>query len=307
MENMENRFLDSKNGLSSTDASSISNLCNQRSRDITSELNSKNNYSSTFRYEGETYVDTEANAIDSDKVVEMLTKKGRLHALQAIIMEGIKLKQTLMEDISNEVFVYDVIEPEYPKLVSAETESPVEESWGWSRLTSTEIQEYLYNESMASHIGQFIHRGGKLDTLRKELENFKPLDFITIKDGVKTPVKKIKHHTSEELLKLHEELSAKHREFEKKVNYYKAKVKNLVSEENIRINEENKKAIAIAEEENSKIRNEYNNESKKYLAEKRKAYEDFESDRSKRLNLASKLKIVVPKDLQDLVDELRPK
>lgn len=304
---MENNFLNKQNGLSTTDASSISNLCNQRSREIQSELESKNNYIASFKYDGEYYTETEPKPIDSERVEDLLLKKGRLHSLQAVIMEGIKAKESLMDSIRNEDVVYTVDAPEHPEYISPEILDNVSEDWGRSKLTSSEIQEYLIAESMASHIGQFIHKGGKLDTLRRELADFKPLDFISLETSKKVPVNRMLHHTPEQLLELHESLASKHREFEKKVNYYKAKIKNLSSEENIRINETNKKSVMEAEEKNQVIRNNYNDASKKYFADKRAYFEEFEADRSKRLNSASKLKIVVPVELQDLLDDLKSK
>ena len=56
-----------------------------------------------------------------------------------------------------------------------------------------------------------------------------------VQDGKKTPVKVTKHHHSQSLMQLHEDIAEQHRQYEQRVNYFKAKVKNLVSDENARI------------------------------------------------------------------------
>lgn len=301
---MKNIFLDPKNGLSMSDATSISNMCNQRSREITMELESKNNYSAYFNHNGEKYQETEPKPLVKADTIELLKTKGRLHSLQAILMESLNAKKVLMENIQREVFEFNEKSPVMGDLVNPVIIELVDENWAKEQLTQAEMYEYLEQEAMASHIGQFIHKNGKLDKLRDELSTFKPIDFFYIKDDEKCPIKRIKHHTPEELLSIHEELAVLHRESEKRVNFYKAEIKNKVSAENIRINELNSKAITEAEELNSITRNEFSNASKKFMSDRKAAISKFEADRTKRLNEASKLKIVVPKGLQDLVDEL---
>ena len=77
-----------KNGLSLSQAQSISNLCNQRSRDIQNKLSVVNNVQKTVKYGDEHYVETVGNPLPSN-VVELLLEKSRLHAAQAFLMENI--------------------------------------------------------------------------------------------------------------------------------------------------------------------------------------------------------------------------
>jgi hypothetical protein len=119
----------------------------------------------------------------------------------------------------------------------------VNEKWGWDQLTVAEYNEFLEAEAFAAHIGQFIHKGGKLDQLRAELPTIKTLEFMEIETGKKTPMTISVHHKADDLMELHEELAGLHRGYEQKVNYFKAKVKNAVTAENARIAKEN----AIAE------------------------------------------------------------
>jgi hypothetical protein len=256
----------------------------------------------TLTINSETYVETQGNPMPTN-VVELLTEKARLSATQAFLMENIKAKDELIREIQCDEFEYDVDAPERPKTFKKDLPLTIDETWGWDQLTTAEYNEYLEAEAYASHIGQFIHKGGKLDRLRAELPTIKTLEFMEIEVGKKTPMKVSVHHTSEELLAIHEELAALHRGYEQKVNYFKAKVKNSVTSENARIAKERADIQAEVNEINSKQDVEYKNAYDKWAAEYRKASEEFEGDRQKRIENAANLKIEVAERFQPVVDE----
>lgn len=291
----------SSKGLSMSQAQSISNLCNQRAKEITNKLADVNNVSKTLVINSETYTETQGNPMPAN-VVELLTEKARLSATQAFLMENIKAKDELIKEIQYDQFEYDVDAPERPKTFRKDVPSLVDETWGWDQLTTAEYNEYLEAEAYASHIGQFIHKGGKLDKLRAELPTIKTLEFMEIEVGKKTPMKVSIHHTSEQLLEIHEQLAALHREYEQKVNYFKAKVKNSVTTENARIAKERADIQAEVNEINSKQDVEYKNAYDKWAAEYRKASEEFEENRQKRIQEAANLKINVAERFQPVVD-----
>ena len=282
-------------------AQSISNLCNQRAKEITNKLADVNNVSKTLEINSETYTETQGNPMPAN-VVELLTEKARLSATQAFLMENIKAKDELIKEIQCDQFKYDTEAPQRPKTEVRVIPSPVDETWGWDQLTTAEYNEYLEAEAYASHIGQFIHKGGKLDKLRAELPTIKTLEFMEIEVGKKTPMKVLIHHTSEQLLEIHEQLAALHREYEQKVNYFKAKVKNSVTTENARIAKERADIQAEVNEINSKQDVEYKNAYDKWAAEYRKASEEFEENRQKRIQEAANLKINIAERFQPVVD-----
>jgi hypothetical protein len=292
----------STKGLSMSQAQSISNLCNQRAKEISSKLADVNNVSKTLVIGSETYTETQANPMPTN-VVGLLTEKARLSATQAFLMENIKAKDELIREVQCDEFEYDVDAPERPKTFKKDLPLTIDEPWGWDQLTTAEYNEYLEAEAYASHIGQFIHKGGKLDRLRAELPTIKTLEFMEIEVGKKTPMKVSVHHSSEELLAIHEELAALHRGYEQKVNYFKAKVKNSVTSENARIAKERADIQAEVNEINSKQDVEYKNAYDKWAAEYRKASEEFEADRQKRIENAANLKIEVAERFQPVVDE----
>ena len=288
-------------GLSMSTAQSISNLCNQRAKDITAQLADINNVAKELVIASETYIETKGNPIPSN-VVELLTAKAKLSATQAFLMENIKAKDTLIDDIKSDYFMYEVPAPKKVELTSEDLPNEVNEEWGWDQLTTAEYNEYLEAEAYASHIGQFIHKGGKLDRLRAELPTIKTLEFMEVEVGKKTPLKVSVHHTPEQLLTIHEELAALHRGYEQKVNYFKSKVKNSVTTQNAKVQKERGDIQARVNKQNSDTVNAYKIAYEQWTAEERKAKHEFEEKRQGRIQEAVNLKIEVPQRFQGTIN-----
>ena len=292
----------SAKGLSMSQAQSISNLCNQRAKEISTKLDNINNVSKELTIGDETYIETQGNPIP-ENVVELLTTKARYSATQAFLMENIKAKDDLINEIRFEVFDYGVEEPLRPREVVETLPSEVDENFGLDQMTAAEYNEYLEAEAYASHIGQFIHKKGTLDRLRAELPTIKTLEFMEIEVGKKTPLKVSIHHTPEQLLTIHEELAALHRGYEQKVNYFKSKAKNAVTSENAKIQRERADIQSRVNTENEKLRREYADACSKFYEERKKASQEFEAKRQERIQEAANLKINVAERFQDVVDE----
>lgn len=292
----------SSKGLSMSQAASISNLCNQRAKEISTKLDNINNVSKELVIGSETYIETQGNPIPTN-VVELLTAKARYSATQAFLMENIKAKDELINDIKHERFEYDVEAPIRPTNISEDLPLEVGEEFGWDQLTAAEYNEYLEAEAYASHIGQFIHKRGTLDRLRAELPTIKTLEFMEIEVGKKTPLKVSIHHTPEQLLEIHEELAALHRGYEQKVNYFKSKVKNATTSENARIQKERGEIQARVNQQNLEAANAYKLAYEEWTANQRKAQHEFEEKRQGRIQEAVNLKINVAERFQDVVDE----
>jgi hypothetical protein len=298
------------NGLSLSQAQSISNLCFQRTQDIESELFNLNNVEKTLKIGAETYVETSGKPIPSN-IIELIKEKATLHATQAFLMENIKMKDTLLKEEKTKKFNSPLLYPDYPSLNEVEEKELVDESWGWGQLSVIELNEYYEAEAYASHIGQFIHKNSVLDKLRKELPTLKTLEWITVKDGEKTPLKVKIHHTQEQLLGIHNELASLHRKYEQKVNYYKAKVKNLVTQENAHIAKENADEYNRINAINKILLDEYQNNVKDIDAQNLKLKQVFEQERqgnikniaSLRINVDSRFQSVIDLFLKDLSEE----
>jgi hypothetical protein len=289
-------------GLSMSQAASISNLCNQRAKEISTKLDNINNVSKKLVIGGETYTETQGNPIP-ENVVQLLQAKARLSATQAFLMENIKAKDELINEIKREHFIYDVEAPIRPTTISETLPLEVDEDFGWDTLTAAEYNEYLEAEAYASHIGQFIHKRGTLDRLRAELPTIKTLEFMEIEVGKKTPLKVSIHHTPEQLLSIHEELAALHRGYEQKVNYFKSKVKNTVTATNAAVQKSRGDIQARVNQENLEAANAYKLAYEQWTADQRKAQHEFEEKRQGRIQEAVNLKINVAERFQDVVDE----
>lgn len=288
-------------GLSLSQAQSISNLCFQKTQEIGNQLATINNSEKTLIIGSETYIETVGNKIPIN-IVNLILEKGLLHATQAFLMENIKAKDSLIKELRARKFESKLIYPQYPEIKEAVLLPLVDEKWGWEQLSLAEYNEYLESESYAAHIGQFIHKGEKLDTLRKELPFMKTLEWITIEEGKKTPLKVLIHHTSDQLLTVHNELAAKHRHYEQRVNYFKAKVKNLVTEENARISAENGVLVSKINSENELLRLDYSNAMKVYEEANQKAIQIFEQERQESIQKTSGLRISVDIRFQPVVN-----
>jgi hypothetical protein len=293
----------SSKGLSLSQAQSISNLCNQRSREINSKLTTVNNFSRHLQLGTEVYTETVGIPMPSN-VVELLLEKAELHSTQAFLMENIKAKDDLIKSIQREVFDYEEKVP-YPKreiLEVFKAEPHKEEDWAWDQLSSPEYNEYLEAEAFASHVGQFIHKGGVLDKLRTELPTIKTLEWMEVEEGKKTPMKVNIHHNSGELLTLHEELAAHHRKYEQRVNYFKAKVKNLLTSKNSEISRSNAEKQNEINSKNKEIMEAYEKECNLWEGNNSKAVHEFEENRQKRISEIAGMRIDVDGRFQKTID-----
>jgi hypothetical protein len=289
-------------GLSLSQAQSISNLCFQRTQDISSTLSVINNAEKTLKIGNETYVETVGNKMPAN-VVDLLLEKALLHATQAFLMENIKAKDSLLKELKDKYFISPLTEPDFPIIESITLIPLVNEKWGWDQLSLSEYNEYLEAEAYAAHIGQFIHKDCKLDILRKELSTIKTLEWMTVKDGEKTPLKVSVHHNQAQLLDIHNNLAALHRKYEQRVNYFKAKVKNLVTEENARISKVNADEQAIVSHSNRKKEDTFSELLRVYRNENLRLVQDFEKTRQEDIQKVAGLRITVDTRFQPTVDK----
>jgi hypothetical protein len=289
-------------GISMYQAQSISNLCNQRAQEIQRELDSYNVSSKSIKIDKETYELESAQPMPNN-ILDLLKNKGKLHATQAFLMEAIKHKNDLIFIMRDKQFDDShLIEPRRPQSTECDIHYGVEESWGWSQLTASEYNDYLENEAMASHLGQFIHKQGKLSQMRKDLANLPAIEWMNVKDGEKTPVKIQKHHTADGLLSVHEQIANAHRAYEQRVNYYKAKVKNLTSDENARIQKENANNLEAHKQYEQKVSEEYFAEINAFRSQLLAEKATFNAAREQQIKDTAALRISVDPRFQDVID-----
>lgn len=303
---MKKNSLVPNKGLSLSQAQSISNLCHQRAREIQNGLSKINNASKSVTVVIGGNVETHATVTPNEipkNVVELLKEKAKLHACQAFLMENIKAKDTLLREAKTaqpDFSEVDVVEKS--KLIQPELLSEVTEDFGWEQLSVSEINEYHEAVAFAAHIGSFIHEGSVLDNLRKELPKIPAVEWMSIKDGERTPVKIEVHHTPEQLHEIHEELAKLHRNYEQRVNYFKAKVKNLTTKENARIAKLNSDAQNEAEKENNDLMAAYETKVKQYNEKVRSIQAEFETKRQEKISEIASMRIKVDSRFQETID-----
>jgi len=299
---MKKNSLVPNKGLSLSQAQSISNLCNQRATRISNELIQVNNFKKTIKVDGVEKT-LKAGIKLPDDVVSKLKEVAELHACQAFLMENIKAKDLMLKTVRDEHANTSAIE--FPKRMGNSTYKTllkVDENFGWEQLSASELNEYLEAEAFAAHIGQYIHKDGHLDRLRKELPNVPEIDWMELKTGEKTPIEISVHHTSVELLNTHEELAGLHRQYEQRVNYFKAKVKNLTTTENARIAKVNANEEARVNEINNNLRNAFDSEMKKYNEAIREISNEFEKTRQDAISTIASMRIDVDSRFQKTID-----
>lgn len=294
-----------KKGLSMTQAQTVSNLCNQAANEMLMDIDKVNNSSKTLEFNGKVLTKQTGYKLPTT-IEDMLATIGDYRACQAFLMEQIKAKDQLITAAKNAQFVTSIAPPQFPELQKTPLVETVGDQWGWDQLSKDELAEYWQAEAKAAVIGQFIHRGGKLDQLRKELPKIEPLEWFVAPghEGKAHPVKVEIHHKEMELWDLHQDLSNVHRELEQRVNYFKAKVKNLVTLKNTEISTENAKKISDDNAHNLVIREQYQKEFTAWAENQNKLQKEFEAERLELVRETSALRIEVSQRFQPIVDEL---
>ncbi len=301
---MKKNSLNPNQGLSLSQAQSISNLCNQRAREIDANISGVNNCEKTVEISSKTHIILAGKPLPTN-IVSLLIEKAELHACQAFLMENIKAKDFMLKTAKNERADDSVIEmPEKPKFVNPSVNMlpEVGEDWGWSQLSIVESNEFLEAEAYAAHIGQFIHSGMPLDVLRTELVKLPAIEWMEIKTGEKTPVTIKKHHSPEQLMSTHEVLAKLHRDFEQRVNYFKSKVKNITTLENARIAKHNADAQNDAQNTNNQLQAAYETAYKAYSEAVKSLNAEFEKTRQAKIKEIASMRIGVDARFQKVVD-----
>ncbi len=299
-----------KKGLLMSQAQTISNLANHAATDMLARLSMTNNAKKTVTFKDKDLVQIDARPLPAT-LEDQLQTIGEYRSLQAFLMEQLKAKEGMLKEVIERLFTTKLEHPKQPTFEKFEPIIPIKEEWGWNQLTMKELTDYWEAEAMAAVYGKFIHSGGTLDRLRKELPNIASLEWFVAPghQGEAWPVKVEIHakHTELELWDLHQALANIHRDWEQKVNYFKAKVKNLVTLENARISKENGVKVTEVNKKNVDLRNSYVNEVEKHNGEIQQEQQKFEEDRQMETKKIAGLRIKVDDRFQKLIDELMPK
>ena len=279
-------------GLTSSEANHITNITKELVKDINSKSANMPLVTSKATVNGKTY------PLDSNKAIEgwvdLIGRKGELYSLSAWLKTGIKGKEdelkrldTLTQNINMEATMSQTNLEGLKPLVARPRVPQTTFLAYLNTLTTKERCEYLSNEAMASHIGQFVH---KFDEVREQLLGFEVTTLKELKNEIIIEEHELLYE-KEDLIDGFFQLQKQHRDFEKSVNYWKAQHKKW---ERLMLDEYAEQVI-IVDGKNREIQI-YNANLKTVATEKLLA--EVRSDKA----LISQLKIIIPKDLQATLD-----
>jgi len=276
-------------GLTSSEANHVTNIV----KELVKGLNTSMPLTTTKATVGDKTYPLDNNK-RLDGWVNVVEQKGRLYSLSAWLKTGIKGKENelkRLDDLTRAINMESVgalgqIEGILPLIPRPKTPSTTFEAY-MNSLTTKERAEYLSNEAMAAHIGQFVH---KFDDIRERLEGFEATTLKELKNEIVVEEHELLYE-EEELLQGFFQLQREHRDYEKSVNYWKAQHKTW---ERVVLDEHQKELIEV-EGKNREIQI-HNANLKTEATEKMLA--EVRSDKA----LISKLKIIIPKDLQSTLD-----
>ena len=270
-----NNLLSNK-GLTSSEANHVTNITKELVKNL--NLSNLNLFTATVLKSG-----IEHPLDENSKNVNWITdikRSGELYSLSAWLKSAIKYKEQWLDDLNRGQYITsntyilekDVVGTKFDFETYLDS------------LSVKERNEYLSSESVASHIGKFVH---SFDAIREQSDKFQPTSFTQINNEVVT-VKNTRLYTKDELIDGFFELQKQHRESEKVVNYYKAKHKEWVKE----ISDKYSDAQKEVNFKNSEIIKEFSQKNEKERIE-------FEATKRQKMSEVSALKITIPNELQE--------
>lgn len=224
---------------------------------------------------------------------EMLVEKANYYALSAWLMEAVKQKVARETEKRAELFTSSMISEDMIKYPDHPVKPDLTFDTFFKTLTVKEQSNYLTQESIAAHIGKFIHN---FDKVREQLDTYQPTTFKPISTTETLTVLHTELYDRVELLADVESLQGKHRAATKEVNAILARHGVWVADR------ERDYQIALA-----KYQSDYSVVSATNNAIAQKYKSEFENQKTKELQEIRNLKIVIPIDLQPIVDMVKRK
>lgn len=273
-----------KKGITSSEANHITNVTKELVKDL-SITSLPISTSVVATNEGDLPLDENTA---NENWVENILKTGELFALSAWLKTAIKYKEQLLDDASNESFEYNgsVEDPELertpstPRLLFTDY---------LNQLNTQDRTTYLTNESVAAHIGKFVHT---FDELRQKSEAFVPTSFMRLgSSGETATVKSTRLYTKDQLSDGFYKLQKEHRAAEQVVNLYKSRHKDWMQESMMEYHDK----VRAIQSRNTNKQLEYNRKVEALRL-------DFEDSRNEKKKEISVLKIVIPHDLQETLE-----
>ena len=154
------------NGLTSTSANHIANLCKEAYLQLEKELAGVGFYSSTVRLIGTSQESLLKDGTrDISWIPTHLDKVAKYKSLIAWLREAIKARETIFKEIdAMDYSDFGIEEPERPTREDAITENDVIATWNIKQRN-----RYYYLDTLCAQIGQYIHPNGTFSEARNRM------------------------------------------------------------------------------------------------------------------------------------------
>lgn len=277
-------------GLTSTSANHVANLAKEMIRNLTSEMEELQFYSTDVALIGDSNTNRLVNGVSDEAVKAVVNKLFRIAKAKSLIAwlrEGIKAKETLIErtqDITLEEFAKqeDIKLEEEPQ-----PEEPMTDDDYIGTLSLKERCRYYEIETLAAILGKEIHPGGSFaearDSLLKKLERPHSVSGEGRDTLIYSYYPSVDMQTVEDIFF---KLQKLYREAQADVNTRKHDCKKVVTETNIARNAEYVAKL-----------NDWTN-NRKLLESRRTEYI------KRRVKDLGEMKIVIPESLQSIYEEV---
>lgn len=300
MENTKSFF--GPNGLSSTSANHYANLAKETSRNILSRLAGMKFYSTDISIIGDSTGGEISRGIKSDDLTGIhldLQRLSKLNSLIAFFREAIKEKERLLKeaknwedtearaDVENQIREHSLRKPIQPITL---TEDDIIKSWSIG-----EQEKYLSLEAEASVYGKFIHEDGSLSAARQDLMYRITNPISVIEKGRDTIIYKYMPTVSQgEVDDCFFNLQQHYRKVQAELNGMKKSIADALNQTNLKNLEEYRLEMQ-----------KWNLQNHELSVKLQDISEREKTTRLQKADEVQKLKIVVPKRLQDIYEELQ--
>ena len=285
-------------GLSMSDANSVAGKAGDIADTVGRLLAQTGSFIKTTTLDGVTVTLVLPKKIDN--LIEIAKKDGELYGLKAYLMEAVKAKNALIDNLKA-ANVEDFAETteKFPKFDAEEDKLPERETVNENTILQTwnleERGEYYLLEAQTAHLGKKIHPNGIIERLAQESFEGVRYEREELNSGqgdTKTHIAEVVSvYTPEEAQNAFYALHDARRDYEKRLNWFKARLQNELNAKQVE-----------AEKDYQKRFNDYTELQQK----KRDAAENLRSTlQARRLTLvreAADLKILMPNALRGIYD-----
>lgn len=272
-------------GLTSTSANYIANLCKEKCEEWIAFINNLVLYTTKVSLIGTSDKSiVQVGTSDLTKVPEYLDNIAKTKSLIAWLREAIKKKEEFVNNLETEKRnkVTELF-PKYPVKEHVLTEEEYYDS-----LPIKERNRYYSLETEAAIIGKAIHPNGPFNKARKNLSYIINNPNKVEGSGRDTVIYTYTPTVSEENVNdLFFELQSKHRSIQTELNSIKNKCQEVIKQETLR------------------VQNKFNIDLDNYRVAVEKINNELDKEYDEKINYVNKLKIVIPNDLKLIYEEIQ--